>query len=500
MARVFYVECAGEIWREVAQACAARAGWIPVLWTGAADDEQPVRTLFPEVEFFSGPDAALNLIRPSWPVSAAPQDSQALAQSEAIAVQMMDRMDAGGSFAPEERRRHYRELLRVWAGALDHFRPERVVFSIAPHIVFDYVLYALCRQRCVPTLMFERHGLPGWVFTLDAIDVPSPALQRALGRSRAGTTLPADYAQWLRGLSAGAATAMPANFRKKLALYKVDSAVAGGSMLRGAAFELKRALVLLARHGLQGPRNSYLRSSRPPHGRARWLETECARFEGLSRKRRLAAELGRLARGPVPGEPYVLMALHYQPERSTVPMGGAFGDQRLAVELLARALPQGWWLYVKEHPWQLQPFGRGEMQRDMDYYRELVRHANVRLLPLEADTSALIDGARAVATISGSVGWQAMCRGIPALVFGEAWYRACEGAFRLRSEDDTRSAFAAIASGYRAERAAVERFAAALAEVCVPGVLEPGIENVQGLDTQIAAQAMAGALIGHAAS
>jgi hypothetical protein len=120
------------------------------------------------------------------------------------------------------------------------------------------------------------------------------------------------------------------------------------------------------------------------------------------------------------------------------------------------------------------------------------------MLDMEWPTAALIGQARAVATVSGSVGWQAMCRGIPALVFGEAWYRSCEGAFRVRNDADARAALASIAAGFRVPHEAVERFAAALAETCVPGVLEPGVESAEGVDARAAAEAMADALIAHA--
>jgi hypothetical protein len=298
-------------------------------------------------------------------------------------------------------------------------------------------------------------------------------------------------------LAAGAERAVPANFARKLAVHKVRRSGASGSLTRGLLFEAKRALVLFGRYGLAGSRNTYLRSRRAPHGRALWLETEWIRLRGLLKKRRLARELERLSRDPVTGEPYVLLALHYQPERSTVPMGGEFGDQLRVAALLARTLPAGWWLYVKEHPWQLQPFGRGELQRPDGFYRSLASHPNVRLLPAAADTSSLIDGARAVATVTGSVGWQAMCRGVPALVFGEAWYRTCEGAFRIRSDAGAREAFSAIASGVKVSPVAVRRFTAALAGVCVPGILEPAVESVEALDWAEAARAMAGALLDH---
>ena len=456
---------------------------------------------FPAVEFRRGPDATLNLIEVTWPIAPLPAGLQeALAPEESIALHMMDRLDPGEGFGRVERQRHYQDLLRTWAGALEHFRPDCVVFSIAPHLVFDYVLYALCRHFGIRTVMFERHGLPGWVFPVHAIDQPSRDLVRAAARRSASAQppVPAPYEEWLGGLVAGSDLAVPPNFRRKLELYRIDPDGGAGSPYRGLAYETKRALLLLLRHGLKGPRHSYLRSSRAPHGRASWLETARARFRGLLKKRRLARELGDLASDPIPGEAYVLLALHYEPERSTVPMGGPFGDQLLVVDLLARVLPEGWRLYVKEHPWQLQPFGRGEMGREADYYRRIAQHANVRIIAPGLQTADLIGSARAVATVCGSAGWQAVCRGVPAIVFGEAWYALCQGVHRVRDESDARAAMVAIASGARVPAQSVRRFVAALAEVCVPGVLEPALEDAGALDHEAAAVAMADALVRYA--
>src|SRR5687768_10775946 len=107
MANVFYIECAGQIWRDIARACATRGGWTPVLWTAGEADQAPVRALFPEVAFMTGPDAALDLGEPAWPPAAvSDEELQRLAGAEAVAIMMMDRMDAAGTFSVEARRAH----------------------------------------------------------------------------------------------------------------------------------------------------------------------------------------------------------------------------------------------------------------------------------------------------------------------------------------------------------------------------------------------------------
>jgi hypothetical protein len=87
-----------------------------------------------------------------------------------------------------------------------------------------------------------------------------------------------------------------------------------------------------------------------------------------------------------------------------------FGDQTLIVDMLAKTLPKDWKLYVKEHPWQLQPFGWGEMQRTQEFYDTIAGYPNVVLVSRDVETSELVSGSKAVATVTGSVGWDALCR------------------------------------------------------------------------------------------
>jgi hypothetical protein len=51
-------------------------------------------------------------------------------------------------------------------------------------------------------------------------------------------------------------------------------------------------------------------------------------------------------------KPYLFVALMYQPERTSCPEGDIFADQYLMIEWLSSCLPEGWLIYVKEHPSQ----------------------------------------------------------------------------------------------------------------------------------------------------
>jgi len=125
---------------------------------------------------------------------------------------------------------------------------------------------------------------------------------------------------------------------------------------------------------------------------------------------------------------FVYFPLQLQPEMTTSALGGVFKDQALAIEELARILPADVKIYVKENPKQLG-FMRGPL-----FFHRLNRIPNVEIMPSHANTHALSDSAEFVATITGTVGWEAICKGKPALVFGNAWYKTFPGVVRYRED------------------------------------------------------------------
>ena len=118
---------------------------------------------------------------------------------------------------------------------------------------------------------------------------------------------------------------------------------------------------------------------------------------------------------------YIYVPLHNQPEMTTSSLGGQFRDQALLLECLARDLPAGWKIFVKENPRQ-GAYARGPM-----FFHRLQRIPQLQVLPSNANTHALSRNAQFVASVNGTVGWEAIRQGRPAMVFGSAWYGSFEG-------------------------------------------------------------------------
>jgi hypothetical protein len=184
-------------------------------------------------------------------------------------------------------------------------------------------------------------------------------------------------------------------------------------------------------------------------------------------KKRLRGQYQKLTQEIDLKSPYVFLPLHYQPEQTTSPEGEIFVNQMLVVDLLIKTLPSDWMLYIKEHPIQFMPFYKGHLGRSMTFYDDLVSYPNVRLVSLSLSPFDLIDHSKAVATVTGTVGWEAVNRGKPALVFGHAWYKGCEGVFYTPTMQSCREAIAAIKEGYYIRKEKVDLFVRTMEQVCI---------------------------------
>jgi hypothetical protein len=115
---------------------------------------------------------------------------------------------------------------------------------------------------------------------------------------------------------------------------------------------------------------------------------------------------------PLSGRPFVFYPLQYQPEASTLVHGSYFEDQLALLWNLARSIPGGWDLVVKEHFYMAG-------QRSLSFYKELRRIPNLRLVPFSVPTNELIQNAEVVAVITSTCGLEASLIGRPVIMFGE---------------------------------------------------------------------------------
>lgn len=118
---------------------------------------------------------------------------------------------------------------------------------------------------------------------------------------------------------------------------------------------------------------------------------------------------------PVDGEQFLLYPLHFHPEASTSVLAGTYLSEYEVIRNIAFNLPQGLKLYVKDHmsAWGYPP---------IEFYDQLVRLPNVRLLHPRAPTKQLIKRSRAVIVLTSTVGYEALLLGKKVFLFGNVFY------------------------------------------------------------------------------
>ena len=156
-------------------------------------------------------------------------------------------------------------------------------------------------------------------------------------------------------------------------------------------------------------------------------------------------------------DPYVVVFLHLQPERTTMPEGGLFAQQWLMVQMLSEVCSaEGYKIYVKEHP---STFMAGpKLYRGRWFYDSLKVLPNVSFVSTSVNSSVILKNAKAVATITGTVGLEAVVKGIPALIFGESVINGCAGTYRIRKLSDLETAISSIKKGIELEFDDIKRF------------------------------------------
>lgn len=115
------------------------------------------------------------------------------------------------------------------------------------------------------------------------------------------------------------------------------------------------------------------------------------------------------------GVDYTFFPLHTEPEITLLVHSPMYLNQIEVVRALSGSLPVGQLLVVKEHPASIG-------KRPLAYYRKLLDIPNVRLADPSLSGTALIRGARLVATIAGSIGFEAALQRVPVMTFGGTPY------------------------------------------------------------------------------
>ncbi|MEK7106904.1 MAG: hypothetical protein AAB899_01835 [Patescibacteria group bacterium] len=346
---------------------------------------------------------------------------------------------------PVNRRKElYYDMLRYWGGVLAQYAPDAIILLSVPHGMYDFVLYRIARRRGIRTLILDDTLMDTERFVVIEDYTKGNVLLATAAVSKSGLTL------------------------DKLSP------------------EMREYYLTMTRSKNPSPplMKTFFETHTPLHNLRRLLRVSIAFIKDGTIVERAVMKLFKLMKRNLLDEhrqyqreadfkkPYVYFPLQYQPELTTSPLGGVFVDQLLAVKIISAALPDGWELYVKEHPAQVGVHGGNETTgRWRGFYKTIAEIPRVRLVPINTNTFALGDNAKATATMTGTAAWESILRGKPALVFGYPWFQHAPGILRVESVEECRRAFEKIKSGFKPEESEIIRYLSVLDEVSHKGSL-----------------------------
>lgn len=466
MKKVFLINFSTTILRDVVLELKKR-GIEATYWQGYRDDFESFRKdkdNFPNTIFHHCFDATKNIPPAGIDVSKFEPPSkeiiEKLYQYGWQALAMIGRADYLNLPFTKKRNVYY-QYIKFWHGMLKKFQPDAILFTDIPHSAAGHTLYSLAKALSVKTIMLDQLTIESRALLVDDYKESALELLKYFKENESK-----DYK--VENLSADI---------KDYYLQQLDSNIDSTPLYQKTAYG--NAPMRLPKYKIVVKHIFHFT----------FFKTALAYLGMLFTKRRMGIindnilgikfkliankwrkvnkssekEYIKLQSKPDLTKKFIYVPLNHQPEKTTCPMGGVFDDQILMIDILASSLPDGWVIYVKEHTKQWGPGSVGShLYRYKDYYQQIAKFKNTYLAPVNISSYDLINKAQAVATATGTAGWEAIMRSKPALVFGYIWYMYCEGAFKVSDADSCRQAINKIAQGYKIDQQKVINFLAAL--------------------------------------
>ncbi|MBX9448446.1 MAG: hypothetical protein KL787_01445 [Taibaiella sp.] len=336
-----------------------------------------------------------------------------------IALKMMDRLDADGySFNFSEREDFIFDLATQWYNTLLNHQIDTVIFSIAPHRGFDYIIYLVAKYLGIDVLIFKPTFEPSLLYMMEEIQGEALMLptKEITGGVSEKLTQKCKTFQADRGTTPQYMINQKKSNNNRAKIGRLTAKLRPGRLFKTDLTAHKYRHLdyynLFPKNHATAYADSYLTLKT-----LKRLKTNYSRFVSK-------AEFAN-------NKKYLLFALHYQPEETTVPSAGNFYNQVSIIKQLSQQMPDDWILLVKEHSTQFHPRFDGHKGRYPDVYSRIHQLPNVKMLDENIHSRELIHQVQAIVTLTGTIGIEALLCRKPVFLFGNSWYKGFKGIINI---------------------------------------------------------------------
>ena len=324
---------------------------------------------------------------------------------------------------------HYRMIIKhilFWNSFLEQKRIDIAIFSDAPHEVYDYILYQLCKIKKIKTYFYRYVYKTNRFMVLndfsDLATICTDKYQECKKKYKnySEIELTDSIIEFYNSLSV----------QSEGDLFSYDTSIRREFLYRFGETRIDLFL------------KDYKKRRRINSNKSTILSGFFKTYKHILKKKRDTRKLRQayegMAESPYLGEKYIYFALHLLPESAVEPLGGFFSDQFFAVKLISSYLPSGWKIYIKMHPAQV------DTVMSIDEIRRYKSIENLRIISTKSNQQDLIAKSQAVATLTGEVAVEAFFKGIPCLLFGHTYYSAIPSSFSILTKEDIADAITMI--------------------------------------------------------
>jgi hypothetical protein len=289
---------------------------------------------------------------------------------------------------------------------LDEVKPEFLVIRMTDYSQ-NQLLHQICKRRGIKILILG-HTRMGYqcMISSDADTIDNDFELDVQQKGKYGKTWN-EFEDFLKGYSA-----QQGAFREK---YKAETFK-----------KLKAALQFL----IFVCNNDY-RKHYANYGRTRFKVIKNELLISVKHKYRESFLKKKLLKEIVQDLPYVYFPLQLQPERSTLIASPFYTNQLQVIINIAKSLPVGYLLYVKEHPMQSV-----SNWREISFYKSILDLPNVRFFHQNTSNEKIIKNSSLVITVTGTGSLEAAIYKKPSIVFGDTIYSKLPSVYRIGSYEE----------------------------------------------------------------
>lgn len=445
-------------------------GWEPVFFHGRESMRKWVDKSYPNAILHDSNAMRKSRFDYSQLVNPIPVDAVILASLSEYESTYLNWLEdtTGWNFSIWERRRYYHDILKFWNTVIRKLKPDILIAYTWPHLPSDYPLYLLCKHFYnIPVLFFNPTPLlddDNYTICCSLEDLSKPFIDTYVNEKELTASPPVKlYLEKLRSANAQ----IPRHLKKYYTILDES--------YRDRYFDYLRMIkwLLTGRAFKEG--GGMFKKNRQPWDSKKSKQTNIGyilfRMKLAKSNKQLKKYYNQYVTEPDFKANYIYFAAPYQPEAIGNVIAGTYEDIFLILDMIADVLPKGWYIFYKEHPNTLKPNDKGALERSKYFYDKVASYKRLKFISHKINTFCLIDNSRAVCTVGGTVGWESVVRGKPALVFGSLWYQACNSVFKIRSHQDMRDALKRIINGYLPSKDDVDRYAEAVYQNSYNGLI-----------------------------